>query len=128
MSETRIVNRVPETLGQEIERKRLEAETGVSQVEKLEAEHDDREFPAPLTAQTEYHVPPHVGGTVVLQPDQTVRLEPMDTVHSPAADLISKLLKERAADMVRTEFLAFKDQVIRAFKHLGLDTRKHFGV
>jgi hypothetical protein len=40
----------------------------------------------------------------------------------PTLILLSQLLKENLAE------IEFKRQVISAFKHLGLDTRKHFGV
>lgn len=44
---------------------------------------------------------------------------------------VTKLLTEHFANQAgnrETELDAFKKQVIRAFKHLGLDTMKHFGV
>jgi len=107
----------------------------------------------PQSFKVEYHVPDHVGETVVLQPYQHVEPnsqtsircsggadleklleEPDDNIGNvdtdiaststpdPTLILLSQLLKENLAEV------EFKRQVISAFKHLGLDTRKHFGV
>lgn len=97
--------------------------------------HDWSMSPAALDAG---HVAenPEVDGTpapeIVEQPnDQSIpddnignTLEPPDTVYSPSAELISSLLKERAKSLELDEF---RIQVIAAFRHLGLDVRKHFG-
>ncbi len=42
-------------------------------------------------------------------------------------DILAKQLSESGYHIVtKTEFEKFKKEVIAAFKHLGLDTRKHF--
>jgi hypothetical protein len=47
-------------------------------------------------------------------------------------EVITKLEEDKfkldPVENLRIEFLAFRDQVIRSFKFLGLDVRKHFGV
>lgn len=56
---------------------------------------------------------------------QTVDEEPISVAE------VTKLLTEHFAKNTLTrdpDLSAFKKQVISAFKHLGLDTRKHFGV
>jgi hypothetical protein len=105
------------------------------------------------TVKTEYHVTGHVGETVVLQPHQRAvytdpaieSVEQVDEAFAgpgpeeelpddnignvasastpdPSTILLASLLKDSLAEV------EFKRQVIAAFKHLGLDTRKHFGV
>lgn len=56
---------------------------------------------------------------------QTIDEEPISVAE------VTKLLTEHFAKNTLTrdpDLSAFKKQVISAFKHLGLDTRKHFGV
>lgn len=47
-------------------------------------------------------------------------------------EVITKLEEDKfkidPVENLRIELLAFRDQVIRSFKFLGLDVRKHFGV
>jgi hypothetical protein len=135
MSNETIINRTPETFGQKLERERLEAET----------------------VKVEYHVPlpPHVGETVVgirteasnavaavsvsqeprtAEADragQVGKIEDPPVMDSVAADLLFAELVQRArvGHAPRDPDLReFREQVVAAFKHLGLDTAKFFGV
>lgn len=116
MTEVVQVNRIPETAGQRHERLRIETETKIlSPAEVVE----------------------HAEAEVV---DQAV--EQAAREFAPASKLIDEILKNPSViselekqgfeldrvENVRIEFLAFRDQVIRSFKELGLDVRKHFGV
>ena len=93
---------------------------------------------------TEYQVPNHVGETVVLQPhqhavyaekithvDEAIELDDnIGNVESASGDFnpAKALLAQILDEAIRNSDLEFKRQVIAAFKHLGLDCRKFFGV
>lgn len=65
-------------------------------------------------------------------------IEPPEIPYSPASDLVSRALKAYSATSgepstasglrLVPEFVEFRKQVIAAFKHMGLDTNKFFGV
>jgi hypothetical protein len=118
MTETGIVNRTPESFGQKTERERLEAEAVLKQVVPLVKTLSEN--PTVVEALADQG----------LQLNKEVLAElagPPDTPFLPGADLISEALKIAERNR-KTEFNVFRDQVIAAFKHLGLDTRKFFGV
>lgn len=133
MTETVIVNRTPETDGLRRERLRLEQESHTEtnlvapiqdQVKTLvPVEADKVRYQVPENETGEYQLPGHVGDTIQVQtltPGETPTAEPS------LAEVAAMILAKRAP---RDPDLAeFKDQVIRAFRHLGLDTRKFFGV
>jgi hypothetical protein len=99
MSTETIVNRTPETFGQKLEREQLEESI---QAEKAaELERMNSEGPAPETA---------------------------PEVLTPASleDQVREILGVPAPAPVSPEFAQFKKEVIAAFKHIGLDTAKHF--
>lgn len=114
MSNETIVNRTPETFGQKIERERLEAETQVAkeeQIETLIAQVAATVSNTPSAASPNWIGP---GAEPVLTPELETAVKEI---------LISRSHAPRDPDLRE-----FKDQVIAAFKHLGLDTRKFFGV
>jgi hypothetical protein len=63
-----------------------------------------------------------------LDPEDNIgnKAEPPDTPYLETAELISKLLKEKASRDSGESFAEFKKQVIAAFRHLGLDVKKFF--
>ena len=122
MSETTIVNRTPETFGQKLERERL----ATVQQEKLEVDRMNSEGPA-STETAEFE-----GSPAWIGPGNKPTEEPVVA----SSDLLFEELLQRVRDEQAArphaprdpDLKEFKDQVIRAFKHLGLDTRKFFGV
>jgi hypothetical protein len=164
MPDAVIVNRMPESLGMRLERENLGLpEPTIGSPDRAVQEY----IPVPFvtarpnpgavedggtrftqeeinSAKTEFHVPPHVGETVVLQPHQTaisqrdsqtgkIELEPdQDPIDVAAAEKANQMsLAEQLRSIGfydQSEFLKFKTQVIATFKHLGIDVRKHFGV
>jgi len=108
----------------------------------------------PETAKIEYHVPPHVGETVVLQPEQKAVYASTTIEHSEdGSDVVvhdrdlsegvgsvnidpgmlcggtevTDILSQLRASVGGEDFKVFRSQVIRAFKHIGLDSVKFFG-
>lgn len=138
MSET-IVNRTPETVGQQIERQRLETawqELHAVQTDELVAEARQANVSDP--AEVEY-----AGETIPVSelpegavPDNTPvtaeaqRAGQIGQIEIPVnmTELFSEALKITAAAPRDPDVKVLKAQVIAAFKHLGLDTRKFFGV
>lgn len=151
MSETQIVNRTPETFGQKIERERLEAETvkveyhvplpphvgqvvvGVSQTpETGYADHlapsasgadqkIDREFIVPGTPGTSGEAQANIA---VIEARIEKLKEP--ALSSELEERVRQILGVRAHAPRDPDLKEFKEQVIRAFKHIGLDTAKFF--
>lgn len=109
--ETKIMNRTPETFGQKLERERLEDETKKvdreEQIETLIAQAASFVSNTP-TAGSESN-----GPEPVLTPELEIA--------------VKQILSDRHAPR-DPDLKEFRDQVIGAFKHLGLDTRKFFGV
>jgi len=104
MSETKIVNHVHETAGLKVERARLELETVA-------------ELPESVTAPVEPEP----------QPTQAY-VEGLGEYAARKSEDSQDHLKQifGQAYVQGLEFDEFKSQVIAAFKHLGLDTRKFF--
>jgi hypothetical protein len=102
----------------------------------------------------EFHVPKHVGETVVLQPEQKAVYASTTIEHSEdGSDVVihdrdlsegagsvnidpgmlcggtevTDILSQLRASVGGEDFKVFRSQVIRAFKHLALDTVKFFG-
>lgn len=109
MSNETVVNRTPETFGQKLERERIEGQTAqedrAAKIEEL--------ISAPVS------VPVDVPASIDEAPE---------TPFSPESELLSEALKITAAAPRDPDVKVLKAQVIAAFKHLGLDTRKFFGV
>jgi len=139
MTEERIVNRTPETFGQRLEKERLEAD-GPSQTETPRSVSDldpGSEVIGPLTpVSLRSGIPEPEFDDVVIE-------EAPDTSHYPMAELISEALKlkqrydsgelqhaPRDPDLraFLERFEKFEKGVISSFKHMGVDTKKFFGV
>jgi hypothetical protein len=153
MSTESIVNRVHQTPHYQLEGEKLLAETKpvVEQVAEnpvvqeqlaeqgLQIDEDalkqpgpevpaHTEYAVPYSADGVYHVADHVGDTVkILPPTEAIEEDPEDNIGNLAS--ASDSFDPRAALYgILGMDAEFKKQVISAFKHLGLDTRKHFGV
>ena len=157
MTETVIVNRIPETDGLRRARLALEAESQieiapetvvhVGGVETTVAELPEGVVPdeTPALFAEKILSPKEIAEAAEVQViDELVHQAATDlgfnkptgfddapeTPYSPAAEMISQALKmaeENRRTELKLQFEEFREQVIRAFKHLGLDTRKHFG-
>ena len=135
MSTETVVNRTPETFGQKLERERLEDETRKvereEQIETLIAQVASNTSAA-STAKTVWDTPE--GQAAIDRAVETAaeELTAPETPFSPEAELLSEGLKASAAGLIGLtrdpDLRVFKGQVVAAFKHLGLDTRKFFGV
>lgn len=137
MSETQIVNRTPETLGQQIERQRIEAETVK---EERSAQIDKLLTVAGVVVGRNLKVEEigiaKPGDGIVKEPTPSAApVAPDFSVSSEQAPDTQSLTEEAGNKILGNVLLArdpdlagFKAQVIAAFKHLGLDTRKFFGV
>jgi hypothetical protein len=111
----------------------------VAQVQDVKLDRMDNEG-----SRTEYHVPPHVGETVVLQSHQTAEhsrtgqigqiedLPEQDPEDAAAAEKANGLsLSDQLTALGyfdHTEFVKFKSQVIACLRHAGFDVKKFFGV
>ena len=120
MSETRIVNRFPITAGldrdlQELDQAKSEAEVIVNQavdsVATAKATRDGSvgqiDLPAPYT------------------PEQGVTAGILAQSDAPEIDQ-NEMSQARALSVALTEIASLRASVIRAFKHMGIDTRKFF--
>jgi hypothetical protein len=85
MTDGVIVNRVPESFGMRRERERLESVDGVIGTQFVAGRPDilengiEVDVPVVPLVRTEFHVPPHVGEVVVLQPHQRVETSQFKT-------------------------------------------------
>lgn len=130
MSQEVIVNRTPETAGQVYERKLIEAQDmgfpigqGLENLEQAAQATKIIEEVVPVAGFiTDVGISDEEGSEVKVS-----EAEPPDTPYSPTAELISKALQNYAAPR-DPDLKKFKEQVIKAFKELGLDTNKFFGV
>lgn len=129
MSTETVVNRTPETFGQKLERERLEDET-----RKVEREEQIETLIAQVASSvsnTQTAGAPQTADAQRAGQVGSIELEP-ETPFSPEAELLSEGLKASAAGLIGLtrdpDLRVFKGQVVAAFKHLGLDTRKFFGV
>ncbi len=122
MSTETIVNRVPETAGLRLERERLESETAqenrATQIDGLIEKVKLTAIPIPK----EFNITPAPSVPITPPAAQENSKEP------DSLELDSYLPTEAPTDVPVSEFNEFKQRVIAGFKHLGLDTRKHFGV
>lgn len=118
LTETVIVNRTPETVGQKIETERL-----------VQAELSNQS-----AAVTATRVAPETVMVSTLAGPRTaeaVRAEQIGNIELPQTLLTSEILEAlRATSSIknRDRDQDFQTKVIAAFKHLGLDTAKFFGV
>jgi hypothetical protein len=119
MNET-IINRTPETFGQQIEKARLESIASATQASSNESVTTNvaEVVSAPTAPQTaEGQRAGSVGMATEWYPD------------SELVKLTRELVKVKTpSSFLFEEFGEFREKVIAAFKHLGLDTNKHFGV
>lgn len=146
-----IINQVPETLGLKIETERLKQEAAT---EKPYADHLSGGTAAEQTIDRSWV--PQTAEQQRAGQTGTIELEPPDTTYSPNAEVLSQALvlldkiKKSTAfvetlrqagvdidpaaleglkeDVREWQFRDFKNKTVAAFKHLGLDTTKHFGV
>jgi hypothetical protein len=142
MSETKIINRIQESFGQKIERERLEAETQAAESEGLAVAREEQietliaqvasNASAATTAKTVWDTPE--GQKIIDEVLETAAQElgaaiPDDIGNRTEQASLMDVLKDYRTHGPRDPDLRdFRSQVIAAFKHLGLDTRKFFGV
>jgi hypothetical protein len=163
MTDGVIVNRTPESFGMKQERERLERladSSAMGEGVPTQEQRDQLRFiagrpdtlengveidtPTIPLVRTEFHVPPHVGETVVLQPHQTAEaartgqieqiedLPEQDPEDAAAAEKANGLsLSDQLTALGyfdHTEFVKFKSQVIACLRHAGFDVKKFFNV
>lgn len=133
MSSETIMNRTPETVGQRIEREKLglpDPSEPVTADAQRAGKVGQADFPVP--AQFVTSVDPKIYGERSIKTVLGPSTEESPVQSSPVPEAEVNALLEAAKILVQTQdgrdLAKFKEEVIQAFKHLGLDTRKHFGV
>jgi hypothetical protein len=107
MTNETIVNRTPETFGQKLERERLASEI-TEKASELKREREAVPEQADFAVATQ--------AAAVSDPNQVISLE----------EHVRQILNSQAHAPRDPDLREFREQVIRAFKHIGLDTVKFF--
>lgn len=138
MTHETIVNHVPETLGQKIEKAKLNLATHPPTL-KPDVEFDRPQTETRLDAQVklaqtgyaDHNRPEATGADLKVDRDFIVPGQPGTSDETQAKiDALTKPIADPAGDVLLAvlRFEEFRTKVISAFKHMGFDTRKHFGV
>jgi hypothetical protein len=143
-----IVNRTPETFGQKAERQRLEAEAKAridsdamgeavpTEAEIAQAENEGLRVQYAGNAIPVSELPEGAVPDNIEEIDSTFHVLPIPPVPSEAWQFIKEaqggnpdtVIVGKASLTRDPDLKIFKDQVVAAFKHMGVDTKKFFGV